>query len=147
MNIKTPILFLILAALTMNVFGETTTPKQSMSALYEGTWTKKNFGIKGTWKIVEENEGRFLELDEHFKTKKAPDLKLFLSKTALKELSNDNTLSSSVLISPLRAHKGAQRYEIKKEIVLSDFQTLVIHCEKYTKLWGGASLQGTQTEE
>ncbi|MFK8016454.1 MAG: hypothetical protein AB8G17_13560, partial [Gammaproteobacteria bacterium] len=38
-----------------------------------GTWTKRYKTIKGTWSIVETDEGRFLELDDTSKTRNAPD--------------------------------------------------------------------------
>ena len=124
-----------------NTRAQVATTESESTVLHQGTWTKKSFRIKGTWKIVKENEVITLILDKDFKTKKGPDLKLFLSKTPLDQISNQNIISSSTLISPLNSHKGTQKYEIKKDISLSDFQTLVVHCEKYTKLWGGASLQ------
>ena len=105
------------------------------------TWTKKNFKIKGHWEITNENGQHVLKLDDEFKTRKAPDLKLFLSPLPLAELKNKNAIDGAVLISPLKNHKGAQRYVLADDIDLNQFQTLIIHCEQYTKLWGGASLR------
>ncbi len=105
-----------------------------------GTWTKKSQKIKGAWKIVETAEGRFLELDDAFKTRKAPDLKLFLSPLEAGEVNAKNATSGSVLIAPLKKAKGAQRYELPVDLNLDDYQTLVLHCEAYTKLWGVSAL-------
>ena len=101
-----------------------------------GTWTKKSQKIAGAWKIVETAEGRFLELDDSFKTRRAPDLKLFLSPLEAGSVNAKNATSGSVLIAKLQKAKGAQRYEIPADIDLDAYQTLVLHCEKYTKLWG-----------
>lgn len=105
-----------------------------------GTWTKRYQTIKGSWSIVETSEGRFLELDDKFKTRKAPDLKLFLSRNAPADVTPENAVDSSVLISKLRKAKGAQRYELPAELDLDEFSTLVLHCEQYTKLWGVSEL-------
>ena len=105
-----------------------------------GTWTKKSQKIAGAWKIVETAEGRYLELDDSFKTRRAPDLKLFLSPLEAGSVNAKNATSGSVLIAKLQKAKGAQRYEIPADIDLDAFQTLVLHCEKYTKLWGVSAL-------
>jgi hypothetical protein len=105
-----------------------------------GNWTKKSFSIKGGWSIVEQNGSRVLTLDQRFKTRKAPDLKIFLSKKPLSELNGDNATTESVLISPLKSNKGAQQYVLPANVDISQYKSLIIHCEAYSKLWGGASL-------
>ncbi len=105
-----------------------------------GSWTKKSFAINGSWSIVDKNGTQVLTLDQNFKTKSAPDLKIFLSRQALSDLNGGNATSQSVLISPLKSNKGAQEYAIPANIDISQFQTLIIHCEAYSKLWGGSSL-------
>ena len=108
---------------------------------FGGTWTKKSFKIAGEWKIVTTSEGRFLELDDAFKTRKAPDLKLFLSPLPAADVKAKNATSGSVLIAPLDSARGAQRYKLPDDLDLANFQTLVLHCEKYTKLWGVSALR------
>ena len=105
-----------------------------------GTWTKKSQKIAGAWSIVETDDGRFLELDDSFKTRRAPDLKLFLSPLEAGRVNAKNATSGSVLIAKLKKSKGAQRYELPADLKLDDYQTLVLHCEAYTKLWGVSAL-------
>ena len=109
--------------------------------LHEGTWTKKSYKAGGTWKIVEDSDGFYVELDDDFKTKKAPDLKLFLSPKTLEDLNGKNATDGSVLIAELTSHKGAQRYALPASVNLADFQTIIIHCEEYSKLWSGSLLR------
>ena len=116
------------------------TPAIAQETLHSGTWTKKTYGIDGEWKIVQEGGKTFVELDAKFSTKKAPDLKIFLSPLPLSEVGDKNATNGSVLISPLDSHQGAQRYALPEGTDLSKFKTIMIHCEKYSKLWGGASL-------
>lgn len=108
--------------------------------LHEGAWTKKTQKASGTWSIVEEDGARFVVLSDEFKTKKAPDLKLFVSPKTVKELKNKNATEGSAFIAQLTSHKGGQRYEIPSSIELDDYTSIIIHCEKYTKLWCAAEL-------
>lgn len=108
--------------------------------LHNGQFIKKNYRIDGGWSIVHTDQGRYLELDARFRTKNAPDLKLFLSRLPGAELSNGNTVANSVLISPLKSNKGAQRYLLPENIDLDEYQSLVIHCEAFSKLWGVSDL-------
>jgi hypothetical protein len=105
-----------------------------------GTWTQINFGIKGTWTLSQEDGRHILTLGEAFKTKKGPDLKLFLSPRPIAKVTNDNAIEGSAFMALLKSHKGGQRYVIPSNIDLSAYKSLVIHCEKYTKVWGGTDL-------
>lgn len=116
-------------------------PVLAQETLHSGTWTEKTYEIEGSWKIVEDGGKAFVELSADFSTKKAPDLKIFLSPLSLSEVGDKNATERAVLVSPLDSHKGAQRYEISAGTDLSRFKTIVIHCEKYSKLWGGAELR------
>lgn len=106
-----------------------------------GSWTKRYQKIKGNWSIIETTEGRFLQLDDKFKTRNAPDLKLFLSRNDAQDVTPTNAVSSSVLIAPLQKARGAQRYALPADLDLDTFNTLVLHCEQFTKLWGVSELR------
>ena len=105
-----------------------------------GTWEKKSFRINGSWEIVEQDGQLVLNLDEEFKTRGAPDLKLFLSPAPLSSLNGNNATNGAVLIAPLQSRRGAQSYVLPAGVDLAAFQTLIIHCEAYSKLWGGSAL-------
>ena len=107
----------------------------------EGKWTKKTASIGGSWSILEENGNRFLVLSDDFKTKKAPDLKLFLSSLDLSAIDGSNATSHAVLIANLKSVQGGQRYPIPGDIDLNKYSTLLLHCEKYSKVWGGATVR------
>lgn len=108
--------------------------------LHGGSWTKKSFAIAGGWSIVEEGGRHYVVLDDAFKTKKAPDLKLFLSKQELGATNGKNATKDAVLIAKLDSERGGQRYALPA-VDLAEYRTLLIHCEKYLKLWGGAPLR------
>lgn len=113
---------------------------QAATVIASGEWTKKSFSSSGTWQIVEENGTRYVELSEDFRTRRAPDLKIFLSPTAATDTTGSNATDGSVLISPLQSNRGAQRYEIPASVDLSQYASILIHCEAYSKLWSASDL-------
>lgn len=105
-----------------------------------GTWTKKKYSIKGGWEIIKEGGQTIIRFDKSFKTKSGPDLKVFLSKKSIAEVNGKNATQDAVLISVLSANKGTQDYVVPADINIEDFTTLLIHCEAYSVLWGGAAI-------
>lgn len=105
-----------------------------------GTWTKKGYAIDGGWRIVDDAGTLYVELDASFSTRRAPDLKLFLSPLELGALGDRNAIRDAVLIAPLEHHKGAQRYALPDGVDLGAYRSLIVHCEKFSKLWGGTAL-------
>lgn len=111
------------------------------TVLHEGAWTKKSFKVSGTWSIIEDADGnRFVKLSDDFKTKNAPDLKIFLSPQAAANTTGKNATEGALLISPLNSNKGGQVYEIPEGTDLDTFSSVLIHCEQYSKLWSAADL-------
>lgn len=107
----------------------------AMAAEKSGSWTKAAISTSGTWSI----EGRTLTLTD-LSTKSAPDLKIILSPHSVGDLQSRNAMSGAVIISPLRSNKGTQTYEIPADVDLSTFQSIGIHCQKFTKLFAKSSL-------
>lgn len=110
------------------------------TTVHAGTWSKKTYAASGTWKIVKNGDDHFVVLDSKFKTKSAPDLKLFLTKSKASSLTGKNATKNAVRIAKLTSNKGAQRYKLPNNINPADFTTLLIHCEKYSKLWATGNL-------
>ena len=105
------------------------------------SWTKKNYAAQGDWRVETKNGQTFLILADNFKTKKGPDLKLFLTKKSSSTIGKNEAVEShGTFIANLKSHNGGQSYPLPKGIKLSDFKSLVIHCEKYTKVWAASSL-------
>ena len=113
---------------------------QAGTTIFSGTWTPGGYEIEGGWSVVEEDGERFVDLDEDFRTRRAPDLKIFLSPLGLAEIGDGNATEGAVLIAVLEKAKGAQRYAVDGDVDLDAYQTIVIHCELYSKYWGGATL-------
>lgn len=97
--------------------------------------------MEGGWKITAEGDEKFLITTENFKAKKAPDLKFFLSEKSMKEITADNATKGATLIALLSSYKGQMKFKIPKDVDLEKMRTVVLHCAKYTKLWGKSSLK------
>ena len=106
-----------------------------------GGWNKQEIKVKGAWSIEQRADGNYLVLDDAFKTKKAPDLKLFVSKKGFSSINGKNATDGAVLVSKLKSTKGGQEYKIPANINLSDYSSLVLHCEQYSKLWASTPLK------
>lgn len=104
-----------------------------------GKWTKKTNSINGTWSISESGGKKVLSL-KGFKTANAPDLKIFLSPKTASAVSSKNATQGSVLVAKLKSNKGDQKYTLPANVDLSKYKSVVIHCEKYSKLWGAGKL-------
>ena len=108
--------------------------------LPSGEFKKKKRRLKGTWKIVEKNGQAFIAFGEDFRAARGPDLKIFLSPTAFADVNGKNAINGSLNLGLLQSTKGAQEYKIPEEANLSDFKSVLVHCEAYEVLWGGADL-------
>ncbi len=110
------------------------------TVLFTGEWAKKSFNSRGVWSIVEEGDERFVVLSDDFRTRGAPDLKIFLSPKAAGELNGDNATDGSFLVAELSSNRGGQRYALPADLDLSQYASIIIHCEQYSKLWSVATL-------
>ena len=103
-------------------------------------FVKKRYSIKGSAKIELVDGKNHLVFSEDFKTKNGPDLKIYLSKLPIEALSAKDVDQNSVRLSVLKSNKGTQSYVIPSNLNLQDYESIIIHCEAYTVLWGGFDL-------
>lgn len=109
-------------------------------AVSSSPFIKKRYSINGTWSLAEKDGVKVISFNDDFKTKGGPDLKLFLSSKPLDELGSGDVLDSSLKLSVLKSNKGAQSYIIPADVDLSQYKSVVIHCEAFSVLWGGFDL-------
>lgn len=105
-----------------------------------GTWVKKDYKITGQWSIEQRGDQQVILFNEQFKTKKGPDLKLFLSPQSIDEVTGRTATNNAVFIAELKSSHGSQEYVLPAGIDVRNFRSLVIHCEQFSVLWGGTSL-------
>ena len=132
----TPTLFAPALAASMLTAGQA----EGDRIIASGGWTKRDAAIRGGWRIVAREDGRYIEFDDQFRTRNAPDLKIFLSPRRLDDITSGNATAGAFHVANLNSNRGAQSYRLPDDLDLSAYQSLLIHCEAYEKLWGGAAI-------
>ncbi len=105
-----------------------------------GGWVDKKYALNGEWSVEQRGDQQVISFNKSFKTKKGPDLKIFLSTQSIDNATGKNATENAVMLAPLKSNKGAQEYVLPADVDLNDFTSLLIHCEAYSVLWGGANL-------
>jgi len=105
-----------------------------------GAWVEKKYGIDGGWSIEKRGDEHVISFSDDFKTKGGPDLKVFLSPQSIEEVTGRTATVDSIMIDVLKNTSGSQEYVIPASIDVSQFKSVLIHCEAYSVLWGGANL-------
>jgi len=106
-----------------------------------GSWVKKTKSIKGGWSIEKRGDQHVISFNDKFKTKSGPDLKVFLSPQSIDTVNGKNATDGAVLVAVLKNNKGSQDYVLPAGIDISSFNSLLIHCEEYSVLWGGTDIE------
>ena len=131
----------LIAMLNAEVSAESTAQTETSTA--DSSFIKKRYNIKGTWNVSEEDGQSQISFNGDFKTKGGPDLKLYLSSKSIAELKSGDVEATSLKLGVLKSNKGAQSYIIPSDINLSEYKSVVIHCEAFSVLWGGFDIATT----
>lgn len=102
------------------------------------SWGKSS--LQGSWSIEQQGEKWVLKLGDDFKAKSAPDIKVFLSPKNASAINGKNATEGSLLVQKINQFSGEVIIELPAGTQLKDYQTLVLHCEEYGKLWGTSPL-------
>jgi len=108
--------------------------------LPSGDFIKKRKSIKGSWSVVQENGQTIIRFADDFKTKNGPDLKIFLSPQTIQAVNGKTATAGSVNLGVLKSTKGTQDYVVPAGVNLENFNSVLVHCEAYSILWGGGAL-------
>lgn len=111
----------------------------AVATIAGGAWVKSSYAIAGRWSIVARGDKRTIEFDDDFKTRRGPDLKVYLSTRRVEELTDATVAANSTEIAALKRHRGAQVYEIPAALDLNDYRSVLIHCKRFAHLWGGGN--------
>lgn len=101
---------------------------------------KKTYALKGSVTIEQRGNRTVLVFSDDFKTKRGPDLKVFLSKNAVSDATGDNATTEAIRLGELTSNRGGQEYVLPEGVNLSEYSSVLVHCEAFSKLWGGADL-------
>ena len=112
-------LLLLLVAVSGSLLAADTNP------LAHGTWSKKTQSTSGTWKIVEDGGKLKLVVSSEFKTRKAPDLKIFLSPLKADQADNENATTKSLFVGRLPTVKGGFEIELPAGTDLEEYESVL----------------------
>lgn len=122
-------LLLLMALSTAVLFAAESVAFQEKERTIEGSFEVRNIG-----------GARTIVFSDSFKTKSGPDLKILLSPLSFGKTNGKNATQGAVTLGLLKSTKGKQVYTVPDDVDLSQMKSLLIHCVKYSKLWGGAPL-------
>lgn len=133
---------------TIAIYGEKKKRVWATSAIAEGEvvysateWDKKTKKTSGGYEIVRRESGMFIRFSPDFKTAKPPEpLRILLSPLSAADAKNDNAERGAMLIAELRHVKGGQEYRVDDSVDFSRYNSVLLNCMKYTKLWSAAEL-------
>jgi len=131
---------IILSFLLLLFFTAGTMNLSHAATANEGTWVNKQYKIKGAWEITNRDGQTIIKFKDGFKTKGGPDLKVFLSKKDIADVTGTNATKDGIFISRLKSKKGDQEYVLPENIDINDYASLLIHCEAFSVLWGGSNI-------
>ena len=99
-----------------------------------------NKTLKGSVTVVVENGETILRVSDDFRASRGPDLKIFLNPARVEDVTGATATNGAVLVSVLKANKGSHDYVVPAGVDLAAFGSVLIHCEQFSVLWGGANL-------
>ena len=67
-------------------------------------------------------------------------MKVFLSPQSIDAVNGKTAIDGAVLLGVLQNKKGGQDYIVPEGVDLANFGSVLVHCEAYSKLWGGGAL-------
>lgn len=108
--------------------------------LPSGNFVKKSKTLKGGWEVVQRGDKTVIVFSEDFRAAKGPDLKIFLSPQAVSDVTGKTAVNGAINIGELKATRGAQEYEVPAGVDLAAYNSVLVHCEAYSVLWGGGDL-------
>ncbi len=105
-----------------------------------GDFVRKSKRLKGSWTVEQRGEKTFIVFSDDFRAANGPDLKIFLSPKSVSDATGKNAVDGSLNIGELQKTKGTQEYEVPAGVDLSNYGSVLVHCEAYSVLWGGGDL-------
>lgn len=105
-----------------------------------GDFIKKQKSIKGSWEVIQRGDQTIIKFGDDFRAKKGPDLKVFLSPQTVSDVNGKTAMNNAVLLGELTSTKGGQEYVLPAGVDINDFESVLVHCEAYSVLWGGGEL-------
>ena len=134
-----------LKALFILVFALGISQLTQAQELFSGDFKADSYFItfEGSWDIIKSGDTYKVRFKDNFDAKKAPDLKIYLSKLDFDDVDakNASNESTSAFVAELKNYEGKMEFEIPKGINPNDYKSIIVNCKKYSKFWGGSNLK------
>ena len=108
--------------------------------LAQADFQKKTYSLKGGITVEQRGSQTVIVFSDDFRTKNGPDLKVFLSRNDVASSTGTNATSNAVRLGKLKDNRGGQEYVLPAGVNIADFNSVLVHCEAFSKLWGGADI-------
>jgi len=129
-------------AISMNAaMAHAMTPQATASqSLAAGNFVQKSKRLKGSYEVIKQNGQTIIRFSDNFRTTGGPDLKVFLSPQNVNSVSGQTATNGAVLLGLIKSTKGTQDYVLPANVNIADFNSVLIHCEAFSVLWGGGNI-------
>jgi hypothetical protein len=114
--------------------------EDTASLSHGGDFVKKRKTLKGSYTVEQRGNATVIVFSTDFQAAKGPDLKVFLSPNIIADVTGKTAIDGSLSLGELNSTKGAQEYVVPADVNLSDYASVLVHCEQYAILWGGSDL-------
>ena len=112
-------------------------PNQTLA---QADFQKKTYSLKGGITVEQRGSQTVIVFSDDFRTRSGPDLKVFLSRNDVAGSTGTNATTGAVRLGVLKDNRGAQEYVLPEGVNIADFNSVLVHCEAFSKLWGGADI-------
>ena len=100
-----------------------------------------NKTLEGSVQVVKTADGStVIRLSDDFRASNGPDLKVFLNPKSVSDVSGRTATQGAVLLGELKTNRGSQDYLVPAGVNLADYESVLVHCEQFSVLWGGADI-------
>ena len=105
-----------------------------------GDFVRKSKRLNGSYEVIEQDGQTLIRFSDDFRAAGGPDLKAFLSPKSISDATGQNATEGAIRLGELTKTRGGQDYVLPEGVDLADFGSVLVHCEAYSVLWGGANL-------
>ena len=103
-------------------------------------FVRRNKTLKGSVQVVQESGKTLLRVSDDFRASRGPDLKVFLSPERIENVTGKTATDGAVLLGFVKQNKGSHDYELPAGLDIAAFESVLVHCEAFSVLWGGANI-------
>lgn len=110
------------------------------TSIASGDFVRKSKRLSGSYEVIQRGGQTIIRFADNFNASAGPDLKVFLSPTSIRNASGRNATDGSIKLGLVKSTSGVQEYIVPAGVNIANFNSVLIHCEAYSVLWGGGDI-------